>query len=92
LLLPADVNRSYQDKTFEEKAPHYATQNLYAASLTENTYHHKPRFLAFRDNFKLPFKSFNSFGQNEHKERYQLVKDLADLVWSHDRLEKILSE
>src|SRR5262249_25295672 len=34
LLLPADVNRSYQDKPFETKAPHYAKQNLFAASLT----------------------------------------------------------
>jgi len=29
LLLPADVNRSYQDKSFEKKAPHYTKQNLY---------------------------------------------------------------
>jgi len=90
--LPADVNRSYQDKTFEEKAPHYATQNLYAASLTENSYHHKPKFLAFRDKFNLPFQSFNSFGQNEHNERYKLVQALANQIWSHERLKKILSE
>ena len=29
LLLPADVNRSFQKKSFVEKAPHYAKQNLY---------------------------------------------------------------
>lgn len=32
LLLPADVNRSFQDKPFEAKSPHYAKQNLLAAS------------------------------------------------------------
>nr|MBA2748051.1 DUF262 domain-containing protein [Tatlockia sp.] len=55
LLLPADVNRSYQDKPFEQKAPHYATQNLYAASLTPSAYQHQPQFKAFYQQQQLPF-------------------------------------
>jgi hypothetical protein len=63
LLLPADVNRSFQDKNFEEKAPHYAKQNLYAASLTAATYQHQPKFQAFRTSRNLPFKPFDKFGK-----------------------------
>jgi hypothetical protein len=89
LLLPADVNRSYQDKSFEDKAPRYATQNLYAASLTESSYHHRPKFLAFRDKYQLPFKPYKSFGKVEQKERCELVRALALQVWSPDRLKDI---
>ncbi len=89
MLLQGDVNRSYQDKSFEDKAPHYATQNLYAANLTASTYQHKPKFLAFRDNFHLLLKSYNSFGKEEQKERCELAQALANLVWSPDRLKNI---
>ena len=89
LLLPADVNRSYQDKSFEDKSPHYATQNLYAASLTANTYQHRPKFIAFRDNLNLPFKAFERFGKEEQKVRCLLMQALAELVWSPDRLNNI---
>lgn len=90
LLLPADVNRSYQDKSFEDKGQHYSTQNLYAASLTASTYQHRPKFLAFRDSFHLPFKPFNSFGKKEQKERCDLVLALAEFVWSPARLTDII--
>ena len=42
LLLPADVNRSLQDKPFSEKVPHYAKQNLLAASLAPGLYQTSP--------------------------------------------------
>ena len=87
LLLPQDVNRSYQDKSFEEKAPHYAKQNLYAASLTANAYEHQPQFEAFRKRSQLPFRSYAKFGRTEYLERQALVKALVELVWSPDRLE-----
>ena len=86
LLLPADVNRSFQDKTFEEKAPHYAKQNLYAASLTEATYKHQPQFEAFRKRSSLPFKPYQYFGIPEQKQRRELIRALVGLVWSPDRL------
>lgn len=91
LLLPADVNRSYQDKSFEDKAPHYAKQNLFAASLTASIYQHQPKFQTFRTEFNLPFKPFNQFGKGEQAERRELVKSLAHLVWSPNRLKEVLS-
>lgn len=88
LLLPADVNRSFQDKSFREKAPHYAKENLYAASLTASAYEHQPQFEAFRKG--LPFKPYAKFGKAEQAERRALVSALVQRVWSPDRLEAYL--
>jgi len=90
LLLPADVNRSYQAKPFEEKSPHYAKQNLYAASLTASAYQHQPQFLAFRDRFGLPFEAFEHFGQDEQMKRRELIHALVHQVWSPERLQEVL--
>lgn len=89
LLLPADVNRSYQDKPFEEKSPHYAKQNLYAASLTASAYQHQPQFEAFRNLNSLPFKSYEHFDKSAQAERRELVSALVNRVWSVDRLKEL---
>ncbi|GAA2170540.1 MULTISPECIES: DUF262 domain-containing protein [Glycomyces] len=88
VLLPADVNRSFQDKPFEEKAPHYAKQNLYAASLTTAAYEHQPRFRAFAQSGDLPFRPYEQFGTGEQLERRELVLALAKRVWDPARLEQ----
>ena len=90
MLLPADVNRSYQDKTFEEKSPHYAKQNLYAASLTGSAYEHQPQFAAFREASKAPFKPFEKFGREEQSQRQELIRVLVNAVWSPDRIQQVL--
>lgn len=86
LLLPADVNRSYQAKTFEEKAPHYAKQNLYAASLTANAYVHQPQFEAFQAREAIAFQPYETFGKAEQGERRELLLALANKIWSPDRI------
>jgi uncharacterized protein with ParB-like and HNH nuclease domain len=91
LLLPADVNRSYQDKPFAEKAPHYARQNLYAASLTAAAYEHQPQFENFRRRESLAFRPYEEFGKQEHLERQQLLLELVNKVWSPERLLSYLS-
>lgn len=88
LLLPADVNRSYQDKPFDAKAPHYAKQNLFAASLTASAYQHQPQFQAFAAREGLPFKAYETFGKAEQRERRNLALALANKVWSPKRLEE----
>ncbi len=90
LLLPADVNRSYGDRPFEEKAPHYAKQNLYAASLTPSAYQHQPQFVAFRRRSGLPFKPYERFSKAEQLERRELVRMLAHHIWSPERLREVL--
>jgi hypothetical protein len=88
LLLPADVNRSLQAKTFEEKLPHYAKQNFYAASLDAAVYQHQPQFKNFRASHKLPFTPFTSFGKAEQEQRRKLVAALVKLIWSPERLKE----
>jgi uncharacterized protein with ParB-like and HNH nuclease domain len=91
LLLPADVNRSLQDKPFEDKSAIYATQNRYAASLHANAYQHQPQFKAFREGQDLPFTHYESFNKTEQLERRKLVLMLANCVWSPDRLKEAAS-
>ena len=89
LLLPADVNRSFQDKPFDQKSPYYGSQNFYAASLTASAYQHQPQFAAFRTRTGLPFKPYSTFGKTEQAERRGLVLALAHQVWSPERLKQI---
>lgn len=77
LLLPADVNRSLQDKPYQQKRPHYAKQNFYAASLDPGAYEHQPQFVNFADANQLPFKFLNDFTKSEQLERRKLIAALA---------------
>lgn len=86
LLLPADVNRSLQDKPFKQKRPHYAKQNFYAASLDASAYEHQPQFKQFSETHQLPFKAFESFTKDEQSARRELVAALVEVVWSPERL------
>jgi hypothetical protein len=81
------VNRSLQDKPFDQKAPHYAKQNLYAASLTPATYQHQPQFQSFIATENLPFRPYERFGIREQEERTALVLALVNKIWSPDRLD-----
>ena len=87
LLLPADVNRSLQDKAYTDKVPHYAKQNFYAASLDASVYQHQPQFEQFRTAQKLPFQPCAHFGKAEQLQRRELVTALVNRVWSPERLE-----
>lgn len=90
VLIPADVNRSYGAKPFEEKVGHYSKQNLYAASLAPHTYQHAPKFLAFKERERLNFKPYSAFGREQQLERRQLLKELALRIWSPKRLHDYL--
>lgn len=91
LLLPADVNRSLQDKPFSHKNSVYASQNWYAASLNTNTYQHKPQFKAFCEKKTLAFKPYENFDKDQQQERRELVLALAKQIWSPNRLEEAAS-
>jgi hypothetical protein len=88
VLLPADVNRSYQKKPFSKKAPHYAKQNLWAASLTDSAYEHQPQFTSFVTRTGLPFRPYVEFTKAEQAERRELTLEVGKLVWHPDRLEE----
>ncbi len=92
VLLPADVNRSLQDKSFSEKAPHYAKQNLLAASLTSTVYQHQPQFTRFIGERDLPFAACDQFGKDEQAARTELIRRLCHDVWSPNRLDALVEE
>jgi uncharacterized protein with ParB-like and HNH nuclease domain len=90
VLLPADVNRSLQDKPFHDKVPHYGKQNFYAASMSMSVYQHQPQFDQFMKAKNLAFKPYQSFGKTEQMERRALLKDLMNQIWSEERLKAFL--
>lgn len=91
LLLPADVNRSLQDKPYGYKLGKYASHHVYTASLGRGAYVNQPQFEAFRSEMNLPFAAFDTFGKVELDARRQLVARLVDQIWSPDRLNAVLA-
>ncbi len=89
LLLPADVNRSLQDKPYEYKREPYSKQNFYAASLDDRAYQHQPQFQQFISATSLPFVPQEHFTKKEQLARQKLLKGLVEQVWSPSRLEVI---
>lgn len=92
LLLPADINRSLQDRSFAQKRAKYASENIYAASLHEPAYSHQPKFKAAVKREGLAFQPYETFGKEEQLQRRKLIKQLANLIWSPDRLQEIEDE
>lgn len=89
LLLPADINRSLQDKPFEEKVRVYAGQNLLASSLSETPYANRPQFKALRTKLELEFSPLTSFTKAQIEQRCEGLVRLANAIWSPERLERL---
>ena len=88
VLLPSDVNQSFQDKKYKDKVPHYTKQNLYAASLTESVYTHQPQYLAFQKRYDLPFKPFQTFDKEAIEQRDELLLKLSAVIWAPDTIRR----
>jgi hypothetical protein len=86
LLLPKSFNASYGDLKYEDKLPHYNTQNLLARSLHPLAYDHNPGFLRFISDSALPFRALPKFDKAELEERGVLYKRLAERIWNPDDL------
>jgi hypothetical protein len=86
LLLPRSFNASYGDLSYEEKLPHYNTQNLLARSLHPQCYQHNPGFLRFLQESGLPFKSHSQFKKADLDDRGALYRQLARRIWNPDDL------
>lgn len=67
---------------------HYNSQNLLARSLHENGYQHNPGFLRFIEQTGLTFKPHKTFRKADTDERQRLYRQLAEQIWSPDRLER----
>lgn len=86
VLLPAALNRSLQAKPYEDKVSHYVKENLYAASLNSQAYEHAPRVRGFIAETGIALKPYEHFGPSEQAERHEIVRSLAERVWSPARL------
>jgi hypothetical protein len=73
-----------------EKREHYLGQggNLLARSLLESAYNHNPGFKRFIEESGLPFRPHEEFKKADLDARQRLYQQLADLIWSPDRLAK----
>jgi hypothetical protein len=86
LLLPKSFNASYGDLTYEEKLPHYFSQNLLARSLSPQCYENNPGFIRFVQSTGLPFRLLTSFKSAQMEERSSLYLKLAEHIWNPNRL------
>lgn len=86
LLLPKSFNASYGDLAYEDKIPHYNTQNLLARSLHPQCYDHNPGFLRFVQESSLPFKAHAHFKSADLEERGTLYRLLAERIWNPSEL------
>lgn len=90
LLLPKSFNASYGDLSYQEKLPHYNTQNLLARSLHPQCYDHNPGFLRFVQETGLPFRPYEQFKRDDLEERSLLYREIAEHIWNpHELLQEV---
>jgi len=89
LLLPKSFNASYGDLPYEEKLPHYYSQNLLAGSLNEQAYQLNPGFKRFVEQSGLPFAPQSEFKKANLDSRQDLYGLLAEMIWDPEVLARI---
>ena len=87
LLLPKKFNASYSDLTYQQKLPHYNTQNLLARSLHEQAYERNPGFAAFVRDSGLPFRPHHAYRRADLDARAGLYRGIAEQVWDPSALD-----
>ncbi len=83
ILLPRQRNRSLQDKSYTEKLPIYATENVLAQTLNPAFYGSNPdlaKFMAARPGVQL--KALTDFDKSSIACRGAAYTALADLIWA----------
>ena len=91
LLLPKSFNASYGDLPYADKLQHYFGQNLLARSLNLQCYERNPGFLKFTAESGLAFKAHPQFNKADLEARQKLYQNLAEQIWSPDRLDRELT-
>ncbi len=86
LLLPADVNRSLQDKPYSAKRSVYAGQNRWAASLAEEAYVSHPQFANLRGTMTSPPTALNELGIVHWKQRMDTLVEISERIWDPVRI------
>jgi hypothetical protein len=86
LLVPKKFNASYGDLEYQDKLPHYLSQNLLARSLHPQCYERNPGFRQFIERTDLPFRPHEEFGKADLEERNTLYRMIAERIWNPDHL------
>lgn len=86
LLVPKKFNASYGDLAYEQKLPHYDSQNALVRSLNANAYVHNPGFTAFIQRTGLQFQLHEEFRKADLDARQTLYTEIAKLIWNPDDL------
>lgn len=86
LLLPSDINQSFQDQPYEHKLEHYSSQNMLMASLGQRAYQHEPGFLQFVEQSGLAFRPHDSFNKADIDARQALYREMAKQIWDPQHL------
>ncbi|PYQ92709.1 MAG: hypothetical protein DMG02_00320 [Acidobacteria bacterium] len=86
LLLPKSFNASYGDLPYAKKREHYVGQNLLARSLHERAYDHNPGFTRFVQESGIAFRPHQEFRKADLDARQSLYQQLAETIWSPERL------
>lgn len=89
LLVPKSFNASYGALPYDEKRPHYYSQNLLAKTLTDGCYERNPRFMTYKERSGLKFEPVPAFGKEALDKRQKLCRDLAAEIWSTSRFEAL---
>ena len=86
VLLLHSYNRSLKDKPYSAKLTHYLKDNLLAQSLHPLSYQNDPPFLGYINRSGLPFKPHAELKREDIAARQKLYRQIAEEVWSYDRL------
>jgi len=88
LLLPKSFNASYGDLHYEQKLPHYNTQNILARSLHSQAYELNPGFKGFIERSGLEIQPHEEFKKADLDARCDLYLELAQRIWNPEVLLK----
>jgi len=81
ILVPAGFNQSYNADKYEEKLPHYYSQNLLARSLNSQCYEKNPSFTQYVEKSGLQFKDHIQFKKQDVTTRQSLYQKICEEIW-----------
>ncbi len=90
ILIPRGINQSYGALSYEEKLPHYLKENILAKSLSGKCYERNPKFTQYIANSGSPFKPHEQYKIKDMKERQELYRQLAEVIWNPNLLDTVM--
>ena len=89
ILIPQGFNQSYGSMSYEEKLPHYFSQNMLAKTLNPQCYEKNPSFIDYVKKSKLPFVPHRHFKKSDLMKRQLLYKKICEEIWNVNAFDDI---